>query len=65
VLASASPWRSRIAPRPKHVEAADACGEAAAPKKRANGNGTYRPWADLLRRTFAVEVLECPSARAA
>ena len=66
VLASASahrPARSRIAPRPKQVEAAAACGEAAAPKKRAKSNGTYWPWADLLRRTLALDVLECPSCK--
>src|SRR6266446_4871751 len=27
--------------------------------------GTYRPWADLLRRTFAVDALECPKCKGA
>jgi len=26
-------------------------------------NGIYRAWADLLRRTFQVEVLECPRCK--
>lgn len=63
VLASASPWRARIAPPPKPLDAADACGEAAAPTRRPNGKGRYWPWADLLRRTFAIDVLECPSCK--
>ena len=24
---------------------------------------TYRPWAELLKRTFGVDVLECPTCR--
>jgi hypothetical protein len=55
VLASASRWRSRIAPKPP-PETAAATGEPAA-TKRAGG---YRPWAELLARTFAVDVLACP-----
>jgi hypothetical protein len=25
--------------------------------------GTYRPWAELLKRTFSVNVLECPRCK--
>jgi hypothetical protein len=50
VLASASPWRSRIAPKPPK-EAAAATGEPQTPK-RASG---YRPWAELLARAFGVD----------
>ncbi|WP_437983479.1 hypothetical protein [Sorangium sp. So ce117] len=25
--------------------------------------GGYRPWAELLRRTFAIDVLECPACK--
>ena len=32
----------------------------AAPKRKPGG---YRPWADLLRRTFAINVLECPTCK--
>ena len=56
VLAPASPWRARVAPaRPTEPDAGASCEAATAPcqlegvKTRA---GTYRPWAELLRRTF-------------
>ena len=59
VLAPASAWRSRVAPpRKAPAEVADAA-EAKAPKRA----GTYRPWAELLQRTFGVDVLECPTCR--
>jgi len=54
VLASASPWRSRIAPKPPAQT-----GEPETPKRA----GGYRPWAELLARTFAVDVLACPSCQ--
>lgn len=63
VLASASPWRSRVAPRPKPVDGADSSCEETAADPRAKRRGTYRPWAELLRRTFSVDVLECPSCK--
>jgi hypothetical protein len=60
VLASASPWRKRIGPRPaKPQEPAKADDEPAPQRKR----GGYRPWAELLRRTFAIDVLECPTCK--
>ena len=70
VLASASPWRRRIAPRPQPV-VADGCSACTAPpvdepspaKKTKGGPNTYRAWADLLRRTFAIDVLECPTCK--
>jgi len=62
VLASASPWRARIAPRAEPDSADGYCAGAlpavvdrpALPKKKESAN-TYRPWAHLPRRTFAVE----------
>jgi len=60
VLAPASPWRPRIRPRPEPAEGTDVPGEAEAPKRAKGG---YRAWADLLRRTFAVDVLECPTCK--
>lgn len=54
VLAPASPWRSRLAPQVP--EAADAGDK---PGKPAHAAG-YRPWSELLARTFAVDVLACP-----
>jgi hypothetical protein len=71
VLASASPWRSRIGPRPKPAQPIDAPERAMPAKALEDGepvptrttNGIYRAWADLLRRTFQVEVLECPRCK--
>ena len=59
VLASASAWRSRIAP-PRAVAETPVAETPAndAPPKRAVG--TYRAWAELLKRTFDVDVLHCP-----
>ena len=64
VLASASPWRSRIGPRPRPAKTDEGAKPAdsdspEAPRKR----GGYRAWAELLRRTFAVDVLECPTCK--
>lgn len=59
VLASASRWRKRIAPEPPAVPApalAPAPGTDNVPPKRA---GFYRPWAELLKRTFGFDVLAC------
>ena len=60
VLAPASPWRKRIAPHPKADPSAEAIEEEVTPK-RATGN--YRPWAELLKRTFDVDVLQCPKCK--
>jgi len=58
VLASASPQRSRIAP----VPAASAAPVTDADEHPAlRRRSTYRPWAELLKRTFDVDVLSCPS----
>jgi hypothetical protein len=64
VLAPASPWRPRITPRGtaenlEVVPLTDAAERDTAPK----GAGTYRPWAELLARTFAVDVLQCPTCK--
>ena len=64
VLAPASPWRSRIAPRqttPPAVEATEEQAQDEEHPKRAIG--TYRPWAELLKRTFDVDVLQCPKCK--
>jgi len=63
VLASGSKWRARIAPKPVVVDASvDATAADATPEPARRGC-TYRPWAELLRRTFAVDVLECPKCK--
>ncbi len=60
VLAAASPWRPRIAPQAAHPEE-----PAVATHKpdRTAPTGGYRPWAELLARTFGVDVLTCPSCQ--
>ena len=55
VLAAASEWRSRLAP----ASASEAPAEGDEPG-RPQRPGGYRPWAHLLARTFAVDVLVCP-----
>jgi len=56
ILAAASPWRSRLTPSlPPTAEDVE-------PEKRVRKSG-YRPWAELLQRTFAVDVLTCPSCQ--
>jgi len=55
VLAAAGPWRSRLAPL-LPPEATTASYEPETPRRA----GGYRPWAELLARTFAADVLACP-----
>jgi Putative transposase/Transposase zinc-binding domain len=56
VLAAASPWRSRLKPSlPPTAEDVE-------PEKRVRKSG-YRPWAELLQRTFSIDVLTCPSCQ--
>src|SRR5204863_6084371 len=59
VLASASQWRTRILPKP----VVDTTVDAPPPTEPARRGCTYRPWAELLRRTFAVDALECPKCK--
>jgi hypothetical protein len=56
VLAPASRWRSRVAP----IAASDDAPSGEADPRPSPNVGRYRPWAQLLARTFAVDVLECP-----
>jgi len=58
VLASACRWRSRIAPPPP-PETVEKNTPDDEPKPRRWGG--YRFWAELLARTFAVDVLCCPT----
>jgi hypothetical protein len=59
VLASASPWRVRVTPPPRRTARPEP-----AKVETLKRPGTYRPWAELLKRTFDVDVLECPTHRA-
>jgi len=58
VLAPARPWRGQLAPQspPQATAASDEPG-------RPDHAGGYRPWAELLARTFAVDVLVCPTCQ--
>ncbi|XYH95028.1 transposase [Sorangium sp. So ce1128] len=60
VLASARPWRKRIGPRPAKPEELAKTDHEPAPKRKRGG---YRPWAELLRRTLAIDVLQCPACK--
>jgi hypothetical protein len=67
VLASASPWRSRIGPRPETTAAAATTTNTHAPTRTPASTlrhtSRYRPWAELLKRTFGIDVLQCPSCK--
>jgi hypothetical protein len=58
VLASASKLRPRILPEPpeERLVREGVEGEQRHPRRRCR----YRPWAELMMRTFAVDVLCCP-----
>jgi len=56
VLAPASKLRARIVPKPT-VAPAPVAGESPEPKKVAGSR--YRPWAELLKRCFSIDVLTC------
>jgi len=53
-------WRARTTPRVKTPQETAATQAEDAPKRAGS---TYRPWAELLARTFAVDVLECPTCK--
>jgi hypothetical protein len=55
VLAAGSQWRARITPEPPEPEEVED-----APARGWPGGG-YRPWAELLARSFAIDVVSCPS----
>jgi hypothetical protein len=64
VLAHRSQWRPRIAPQPAAAPSdpsqqanADVDAAVSEPPPRRSG---YRPWAELLARTFGIDVLACP-----
>ena len=57
VLAPASSWRSRVVPPRAPADTAETPESLPKAPKRA---GTYRPWAELRRRAFGIDVLGCP-----
>jgi hypothetical protein len=67
-LASASKVRPRIAPKQKPVTTEGEAGcvhhvLAYEMPAEVSKRGPYRPWAELLKRTFHVDVLECPKCQ--
>ena len=58
VLGPASPWRRGLAP----MAACETPADGQRPR-RPEGVPSYRPWAELLARTFAVDVLTCPKCQ--
>jgi hypothetical protein len=63
VLAPASKLRSRIVPEPPTPPATTDDLDASAAPTPKRGGCRYRPWAELLKRTFGVDVLECPTCK--
>ena len=57
VLAPASKLRARLVPKPPQAPAHDT---SPAPEP---GGSRYRPWAELLKRCFGIDVLECPTCK--
>jgi hypothetical protein len=64
VLAPAAKWRPLVVPKPRPGQVADDATATCAPtpcSATPSATGSrYRPWAELLRRTFAVDVETCP-----
>jgi hypothetical protein len=56
VLAAHSNWRARIIPAPADATAALGSDDRARPIR---GRSVYRPWAELLKRTFGIDVEQC------
>ncbi|HEX2873560.1 MAG TPA: transposase [Polyangiaceae bacterium] len=64
VLAPAAKWRPLIVPKPGPSQATDDAAAPCAPSPcsvapSSVGGSRYRPWAELLRSTFAVDVETC------
>jgi putative oxidoreductase len=58
VLAPASAWRARIRPHPEPIaQLAEPCDV----EPSSDSRSCYRGWAELLKRTFEIDVLQCPS----
>jgi len=65
VLAGASKWRTLIVPRPAPAPAdqpgaPERCPPSNQPDPGARPRSNYRPWAELLRRTFGIDIDTCP-----
>jgi hypothetical protein len=60
VLAAAAKWRPLIVPKPGPSQATEDGTAPCDPTPCSATGSRYRPWAELLRRTFAVDVETCP-----
>jgi len=60
VLAPAATWRSLVIPPPVDDEPEDQLEPNPAPLPHPGHRCRYRRWAELLRRTFGVDVEVCP-----
>jgi hypothetical protein len=60
VLAAAAKWRPLIVPKPGPSQATEDGTAPCDPTPCSATGSRYRPWAELVRRTFAVDVETCP-----
>src|SRR6186713_535053 len=65
VLAAASKWRARVVPPPKPPTASDDtehdCSTCTAKDRPPTHRSGYRPWRELLMRSFKIDVERCQS----
>ncbi len=61
MLAAASTWRARVVPPLPPVDDSDdeRCATCTAKDKPPTHRSGYRPWAELLKRTFRIDVELC------
>ena len=68
VLAAASKWRARVIPPPKPAADSDdtngGCSTCTAKDKPPTHRSGYRPWRELLMRSFKIDVEHCSSCGA-
>src|SRR5690606_4230578 len=68
VLAAASQWRARVVPPPKPAVDSDdtngGCSTCTAKDKPSTHRSGYRPWRELLMRSFKIDVELCQSCGA-
>ena len=64
VLAAASKWRPFIVPKPAPTETTDPASssdqQSCGPPPECVDGSRYRPWAELLKRAFGIDVENCP-----
>lgn len=63
VLASHHAWRSRIVPATTRREGCEHEQHEEEKQSRPAKASGYRPWSELLKRTFALDVEACPTCK--